>query len=119
MASGRGSPWRLRPPFLGTFRRVAHRFTAELWRYESDAAAWYFVTLPEELADEIEEASATARRGFGSVRVSATLGATTWQTSLFPSKEAGSYILPVKKAVRTAEDVAQGDAVDVAVALLA
>ena len=39
--------------------------------------------------------------GFGSVRVEATIGGSTWRTSIFPSDDA--YILPIKKAVREAE----------------
>ncbi len=45
------------------------------------------------------------RAAWGSVRVSVTLGNSTWQTSLFPSKELGSYILPIKSAIRTAEKI--------------
>ena len=45
------------------------------------------------------------RRGW--LRVGARRGApsgeTVWRTSLFPSAEAGAYVLPVKKAVRVAE----------------
>jgi hypothetical protein len=94
---------------------VTYRFTAELWEYPAEKASWFFVTLPTEVADEIEEAASTSRRGFGSVRVSVTIGSTCWATSLFPSKEAGSYLLPVKKAVRLAEGIDAGDPVEVEV----
>ena len=52
------------------------------------------------------------RRGFGSVKVTVTLGGSTWQTSLFPNKD-GSWFLPIKAPVRRAEDLAEGDEVDV------
>jgi len=52
------------------------------------------------------------RRGFGSVKVTARLGASRWQTSLFPQK-AGGWFLPVKKSVRLAEGLDYGDTVDV------
>ena len=42
------------------------------------------------------------RRGFGSVKVTATIGGSRWQTSLFPQKT-GGWFLPVKKTVRLAE----------------
>jgi len=42
------------------------------------------------------------RRGFGSVKVTAQIGDTRWQTSLFPQKS-GGWFLPVKKPVRLAE----------------
>ena len=49
-------------------------------------------------------------RGFGSLRVSATIGDTRWQTSVFPSRKEG-WTLPVKAAVRKAEDLSEGDEV--------
>jgi hypothetical protein len=52
------------------------------------------------------------RRGFGSVRVTVALGATRWQTSLFPNKD-GSWFLPIKKPVRVAEGLADGDEIEV------
>ena len=52
------------------------------------------------------------RRGFGSVKVTVTLGHSTWQTSLFPNKD-GSWFLPIKKPVRVAEDLMDGDEVEV------
>ena len=52
------------------------------------------------------------RRGFGSVKVTVTLGESTWQTSLFPNKD-GSWFLPIKKPVRLAEGLDYGDTIDV------
>jgi len=52
------------------------------------------------------------RRGFGSVKVTVTCGKTRWDTSLFPNKD-GSWFLPIKKPVRVAEDLMDGDEVEV------
>ena len=94
-----------------------HRFTAPLWRYEGEAA-WYFVTVPVEVSDDIRELTEGNRGGFGSVRVQATVGATTWRTSVFPDSKRGAFLLPVKKAVRVAEDIDDGDDVAVVLELL-
>ncbi len=48
-------------------------------------------------------------RGFGSVRVEVRIGSSTWRTSVFPEAGADSFVLPVKKAVRTAEGLEEGD----------
>ena len=94
------------------------RFDAELWRWKGDGA-WHFVTVPAEVSDEIEgRTSALERRGFGSVRVRVTIGASTWATSVFPDKTQEAYVLPVKKDVRTREGVAEGDQVTVQLDLL-
>lgn len=97
-------------------QRSSYHFQARLWLY-SGQAAWHFVTLPHDLADEIDELTAPTRRGFGSVRVEVTIGTTTWRTSIFPDTRVESYVLPVKKQVRSAEQVAAGDEVEVGMRL--
>lgn len=57
------------------------------------------------------------RRGFGSVKVAVRLGASRWQTSLFPQKT-GGWFLPIKKPVRLAENLEYGDMVEVELELL-
>ena len=94
-----------------------YEFTADLWRYTGQAA-WYFVTLPHDIADDIDEITADTRRGFGSVRVEVTVGVTTWKTSVFPDTKSESFVLPVKKAVRVAEGLDDGSPVAVRFALL-
>ena len=93
-----------------------YRFRAALWMHTGEAA-WHFVTLPADVADEIEDLTADARRGFGSVRVTATIGSTTWDTSIFPDTTSESFVLPVKKQVRVGEDLHDGEAVDVVLQL--
>lgn len=51
--------------------------------------------------------------GFGSLACTVTIGATSWRTSVFWSKEAG-YMLPVKAAVRKAEQIADNAMVEYA-----
>jgi hypothetical protein len=96
---------------------VDDRFRAELWEWDAKGG-WFFVTLPDELADDIRARTDDGlRRGFGSVRVEATIGGSTWRTSVFPDTASGSFVLPVKKPVRTAEGIAPGDAVDVSLVI--
>ena len=90
-------------------------FDAEVWLWKSDAA-WHFLTLPEDVADEIEDMPMN-RGGFGSVRVEVTIGSSTWGTSIFPSKDVGSFILPLKKPVRVAEGLEGGDTCTVHLAI--
>jgi hypothetical protein len=86
----------------------AFEFDAPLWRHPGEDG-WYFVSLPPEISADIADVSAAARRGFGSVRVAVTVGATSWRTSVFPDAKTGTYLLPVKKAVRAAEQIEDGD----------
>ncbi len=84
-----------------------YAFDAPLWRWEGEAA-WYFVSLPEDVADEIEDTPAQ-RGGFGSIRVEVRVGSTTWSTSLFPDTKRGTFLLPMKKQVRDREGLAEGE----------
>jgi Domain of unknown function (DUF1905) len=81
-------------------------------RLHSDMpGAWYFLTLPLDAADEIR--ATNERRGFGSVRVHAAIGDSQWDTSVFPDARTGSFVLPVKAAVRRAEGIDDGGLVTV------
>jgi Domain of unknown function (DUF1905) len=94
-------------------------FEAELWVWDARRAeTWTFVTLPADASEEIRERAAGPRRGFGAVRVRATVGATGWKTSIFPDASRGSYVLPVKRAVRQAEGLQVGDTFTVTVELV-
>jgi hypothetical protein len=93
--------------------------TGALWRWTGATGngAWHFLTIDGE-AGEALSATALMRRmeksigGFGSLKVTAQIGDSTFKTSLFPSKELG-WLLPVKAAVRKAEGVSEGDVVEV------
>src|SRR5262249_10621903 len=84
--------------------------TAPLWR-SPGADGWHFVSLPAGISADISDITAGTRRGFGSVRVTVTVGATSWRTSIFPDSKTGAYLLPVKKEVRLAEHLEAGDEV--------
>jgi len=47
--------------------------------------------------------------GWGMIPVRARIGATEWTTSLFPKER--RYVVPVKDAVRRAEELDEGDTV--------
>jgi Domain of unknown function (DUF1905) len=95
-------------------------FSAVCWLY-SGKGAWYFVTLPQDSAAEITYFSKALnggkRTGWGSVRVTVQVGKTIWQTSLFPDSKNKSYVLPIKAAVRKAEDIIEGKPVKVRVSM--
>lgn len=96
--------------------RLTH--TGTLWRWTGGSGgSWHFLTI-DGAAGEALSATALMRRmertlgGFGSLKVTATIGESTFKTSLFPSKELG-WLLPVKASVRKAEGIGEGDEVAV------
>ncbi len=89
-------------------------FEAEIFRHEE--GSWMFVATGPDVEEEIR-ARGGPPRGFGSVRVEATIGSSTWRTSVFPSATLG-FVLPVKKPVRVAEDIDEGALVTVRLRVL-
>jgi hypothetical protein len=87
-------------------------FSAPLWQWQVRTDSWWFVTVPPEESDTLAELPLPPR-GFGSIKVTVTVGATTWSTSVFPSDEQQGYVLPMKKAVRLAEGLEPGATVRV------
>lgn len=87
-------------------------FEAELWVWQGPAS-WVFLSLPPEHAETVRLAGFLSfsgpKRGWKLVPVSAEANGIAWDTSLFPDKGAGSYILPVKAAVRRKLGVSAGD----------
>lgn len=87
-------------------------FDAPLWRWKAREDGWFFVTVPLGDAEEIRALGSAA--GFGSVKVTATIGEVTWSTSVFPDRESGSYVLPLKALVRKRNGLEDGDVAHVA-----
>jgi hypothetical protein len=88
-------------------------FEAALWEYQGKGS-WHFLTLPKSMSEDIKAFTKESARGFRTVRVSVVVGEQTWQTSLFPDKKSGCYFLPIKAAIRTAENLSAGSLVHVA-----
>lgn len=86
----------------------AHRisFDAQVWIHPG--GSWHFVALPDEEADDIEERFGATAGGFGSVRVEVCIGSSRWRTSIFPDSKRRTYVLPIKKPIRTAEGLSAG-----------
>lgn len=84
----------------------------KIWIYPSETAAWHFVTIPKKESAAIQKCQERkSRRGWGSIPVEAIIGKTTWDTSVFPDKRSGCYLLPVKLSVRQKEEIGDGDVV--------
>jgi hypothetical protein len=93
-------------------------FIGSLWVWTgAKGGAWHFVTITGPAADQLSGTALMRKlegggRGFGSLRVAATIGGSTWQTSVFPQKTDDgetAWLLPVKAAVRKAEGLAAGE----------
>ncbi len=80
--------------------------------------AWHFIAVPKKESAQIKSTFGVMKRGFGSLRVIATIGKTKWKTSIFPDSDTGTYFLPVKSEVRKKEKVNKGDTISFSVEIL-
>jgi len=81
-------------------------FTGELWFWRGPAP-WYFITVPDAECEILKDDWMFVSYGWGMIPVTARIGGSEWDTSLFPKDD--RYIVPVKAAVRHAEQLADGD----------
>lgn len=77
-------------------------FSGPVWFWRGPSP-FHFVTVPEAESAQIQAMAAVVTYGWGMIPVTARIGSTVWTTSLFPKD--GGYALPVKAAVRRAEQV--------------
>ena len=95
---------------------LVFEFSARLTEHGAEPS-WVMLTLPVDDAEDIREL-VPVRPGFGSVPVGVQIGSAWWRTSIFPDSKSGSYVLPVKRAVREQAGVDVGDVVDVTLRLV-
>jgi hypothetical protein len=74
-------------------------------------APYHFVWVPEDEALEIQDVAAAVTYGWGMIPVAVTIGGTTVTTALWPKD--GSYVVPLKDALRKPEGISLGDVVTV------
>ena len=102
-----------------------HTVSATLWLWTTDKvpASWHFMTIEGDAAEAIQTLALMRRlesgrqRGWGSMKVTAQIGDSVWDTSIFPDKTSGGWLLPVKATVRKAEGLVAGDTAEVTVTL--
>lgn len=94
----------------GDAAKKTYSIRAKIWLYDG-TAAWHFITLPVTVSKQIKTAHGLSARGWGSLPVRVTIGATSWKTSIFPDKKAGAYLLPLKADVRKKEALKPGQTV--------
>ena len=91
---------------------VSFEATVIYWRGPSP---FYYAPLPAEHAAQIRRVAKFVTYGWGVIPVEATIASVTFKTSLFPKD--GTYLLPIKAAVRRKTNVTAGDLVAVEMTL--
>ncbi|ROR72161.1 DUF1905 domain-containing protein [Bogoriella caseilytica] len=90
------------------------------WQFEARLIEWrgpapfVFAPLPHDLSAELKEA-ARGLMYWGQVPVIATIGATEFETAMWPRE--GRFLLPIKAAAQRTEGIDVGDTVTAVVRL--
>jgi hypothetical protein len=86
------------------------RFAAELW-YWRGPSPYHFLTVPADDCALLKSIASEVTYGWGMIPVSGRIGATAFETSLWPKD--GRYVLPIRDVVRKGEELSLGDEVEV------
>ena len=82
------------------------------FEFESKVIEWrgpapfYFATTPDSITHELETSAGHLSYGWGCIPVDVTIGNTTFYTALIPRE--GTYFVPLRAAVRKAEQIELG-----------
>ncbi len=79
--------------------------TVGLWESTKPGGGWHYLIVKGQTAMEIRYAALGRTGGFGSIKVRAKIGKTEWQTSLFPHRDSGGFIILLKAEVRRREGI--------------
>ncbi len=85
-------------------------FSGEIFHWRGPAP-YYFVRVPEEESEDIRDIATGLTYGWGMVPATGQVGETEFTTALIPKD--GCYLVPLKDKVRKAEDLNDGDLIDV------
>ncbi len=90
-----------------------------MWIWEGPSP-WYFITIPPKESEYIHKEFLDRHRGWTSLPVQVSIGKSVWRTSIFWEKKntSGTYLLPIKKKIRIAENLRNGTVAKVEIKLV-
>ncbi|WP_036096320.1 DUF1905 domain-containing protein [Leptospira weilii] len=83
---------------------VTIKFQGTVWIYPGKGG-WHFLTLTSTASKEAKSILNKTSRSWGMIPVTAKIGVTSWNTSIFPEKNSTKYVLPLKADVRKKEKI--------------
>ncbi len=83
----------------------------KVWVWPGNISAWHFIYVDGTEKEYIEKHGNKSKNGL--IRIEATIGKTTWQTSLLPFKKDNTYLIALKKQVREKEQIIEGDMITI------
>ncbi|MFM8363495.1 MAG: DUF1905 domain-containing protein [Haliscomenobacter sp.] len=91
--------------------KIKYEFSANVWKHPAPSA-WYFISLPQEISNEIREYFKGQEEGWGRLNVTAKIGSCQWETAIWFDTKYRTYLLPIKAEVRRKEMIEEHQRVD-------
>ena len=91
---------------------IKFEFKSKMWKYEGNAA-WYFVSLPNEITLEIRENLKNLEESWGRMKTTVKIGQTEWKSAIWFDSKLNTYLLPIKVAIRKKERLEIGENITV------
>lgn len=89
---------------------IKYEFAAMPWQQ-----CWYFVSLPEEMANDIRDNLKFLEEGWGRMKATAKIGNSEWETAIWFDTKHKTYLLPIKAEVRKKENIGLDKEVEVSI----
>jgi len=84
--------------------KIQYDFSAKMWQ-DSSTGGWYFVSLPENMSNEIREILQWQEEGWGRMKATAAIGELKWDTAIWFDTKMNTYLLPIKVEIRKKADL--------------
>lgn len=82
--------------------KIHYEFEAGIWQY-SGQGGWHFVSLPQDLSQEIRNNLKSEEEGWGRLKITAKIGNSEWKTAIWFDTKMNTYLLPIKAEIRKKE----------------
>jgi hypothetical protein len=96
--------------------KIKYNFTGTVWSHSSPSG-WHFVSLPEEMANEIRKNFGWQEEGWGRLKAVAKIGFTEWETAIWFDKKNNTYLLPLKASIRKKEKIQNEHNIEVTISI--
>lgn len=94
--------------------KIQYNFSVKLWQ-DSSPGNWCFVSLPNNISEEIRENLQWQEEGWGRMKASAAIGKIEWDTAIWFDKKSNTYLLPVKADIRRKGCLQIGETISVSI----
>jgi hypothetical protein len=94
--------------------RIKYEFIGKVWQH-APPGGWYFVSLPQEMSNEIRGALRSEEEGWGRLKATAGIGKSEWKTAIWFDTKRNTYLLALKAEIRKRENIESGTEIAVTV----